>query len=61
MYLYIMNDNFFNLVLFKYIFRCVYRLFFFRLFRGVLMDWLIFIEIGLNMRMGLVFYNLRFG
>lgn len=61
MNLYIMSDNFFNLMLFKYIFRCVYRFFFFRLFRGSLMDWLIFIEIGLSMRMGLVFYNLRFG
>lgn len=56
-----MNDNFLNLALFKYIFRCVYRLFSSRSSRGALMDRSIFTETGPNMRTGLVPHNPRSG
>lgn len=56
-----MNDNFLNLTLFKYIFRCVYRFLSSRSFRGGLMDRSIFTETGPSMRTGLVPHNPRSG
>lgn len=56
-----MNDNFLNLTLFKYIFRCIYRFFSSRSFSGGLMDRSTFIETGASMRTGLVPHNPRSG
>lgn len=56
-----MNDNFLNLTLFKYIFRCIYRFFSSRSFSGGLMDRSTLTETGPSMKTGLVPHNPRSG